>query len=216
MLIVRNLTYKRGSKTILDNLSCEFKPGTITCIVGPSGAGKSTLLSCIAQLYTNYTGTVSIEDTNLQTLTIAQRTQLVGMVFQQFNLFPQLTARDNIAQPLWVTGMLSKELAYANADKLLATFGMQDYANRYISQLSGGQQQRVALARALGLQPKVLCLDEPTSALDKENTLLLVEELKRLKQEGITLVITSHDTFLVDACADTVLELTEGLLKKID
>ncbi len=211
MLIVNNLTFKRGDKTILDNLSCSFEPGTITCIVGPSGAGKSTLLTCIAQL-DPYEGKISYNKINLATVSGAERAKIIGLVFQKLYLFPQLTVRNTIAQPLWVTGTLSKEEARSSADKLLATFGMQDYADRYSSQLSGGQQQRVALARALGLQPKVLCLDEPTSSLDEENTMLLVKELKRLKLEGITLVITSHDTFFVNACADTVLELTDGRL----
>ncbi len=212
MLTVNKLTYKRGDTTILDNLSCTFEPGTITCIIGPSGVGKSTLLSCITQLY-NYEGTISFEDTDLKSLSAPERAQIIGMVFQELYLFPQLTARDNIAQPLWVTGMLSKQEAQERADKLLKTFGMEEYADRYSSQLSGGQQQRVALARALGLQPRVLCLDEPTSSLDEENTRLLVEELQQLKQEGITLVITSHDSSLVNACADTILKLEDRQLK---
>ncbi len=208
MLSINNLTYKRGSRVILDNLSYTFKPGSITCIVGPSGIGKSTLLSCIAQLYTDYEGSISINDTPLKSLSNNGRAQAIGMVFQQWNLFPLLSARENIAQPLQVVGNQSKQEALVKADKLLKTFGMESYGDYYSSQLSGGQQQRIALARALGLQPKILCLDEPTSSLDAENTKLLIQELKKLKREGITLVIASHDRQFVEEIADTIVELS--------
>lgn len=213
MLIVSNLSFKRDDSTILANISATFEPGTITCITGASGIGKSTLLSCIAQLYP-YEGTISFETTDLANLGSTENARMVGMVFQQLYLFPQLTVRDNVAQPLWVTGQLTKKQALAKAEQLLTDLGMRDYADRYCSQLSGGQQQRVALARAVALQPKVLCLDEPSSSLDEDTTRLLIEVLYKLKQKGITLIITSHDTSFVSLCADSVLELTPGHLKK--
>jgi polar amino acid transport system ATP-binding protein len=177
--------------------------------------GKSTFLSCLAQLYTDYTGTVSLATTNLKSLSPRECSQQIGLVFQKLFLFPQLTALQNVAQPLWINGLLSKQDAYSSARTLLETFGMLDFADRYSSHLSGGQQQRVALARALGLQPRVLCLDEPTSSLDEGNTLLLVEELKRLKDQGIILIIASHDRTFVEACADRIVELKDGSLKPL-
>ncbi len=213
MLSVTNLTFKRGSQTILDQVTYTFAPGTITCIVGPSGSGKSTLLACLTQLYTSYEGTIRSNDLVLSSLTAQERAQTIGIVFQTWHLFPLLTAQENISQPLMLIGGLSKEQAREKAAELLRTFDMQDYAHAYSSQLSGGQQQRIALARALGLKPKILCLDEPTSALDAGNSQLLIEELKQLKLTGITVIITSHDREFVASVADTVLELEEGKLK---
>ena len=214
MLSIDNLTYKRGSKTILDTISYRFKPGSITCIVGPSGSGKSTLLSCIAQLYTDYEGTISVQEKSLMSFTAQERAQLIGMVFQQWYLFPLLTAQENIAQPLQVVAGMDKKAALNQAQILLRKFAMHDYARSYSTQLSGGQQQRIALARALGLQPKILCLDEPTSSLDAENTNLLLQELRRLKDAGITLIITSHNAQFVEEIADTVVKLKNAKLAR--
>ncbi len=215
MLSITNLTFKRGPKTILDSLTYTFEPGAITCIGGPSGSGKSTLLACLAQLLTSYEGAIDTRGKNLSTLTPQERAQVIGMVFQSWYLFPLLTALENIAQPLELTGGLSKEEAHSKARQLLTIFGMEKFVSSYSSQLSGGQQQRIALARALALEPQILCLDEPTSSLDGDNSQRLIKELKRLKEQGITLIITSHDKAFVTLVADTVLELTEGQLRTL-
>lgn len=215
MLSITNLTFRRGPKTILDRVTYTFEPGTIICIVGPSGSGKSTLLACLSQLLPSYEGTIDSTGIDLSRLTPQERAKMIGIVFQSWYLFPLLTAQENIAQPLELTGGLSKQDAQTKAHQLLRTFGMEEFANSYNSQLSGGQQQRVALARALALEPKILCLDEPTSSLDIDNSQRLIEELKRLKEQGITLIITSHDREFVKLVGDTVVELTKGQLRTI-
>lgn len=211
MLRLTNLTFKRDTQVILKNLSYQFSPGSITCIVGPSGSGKSTLLACLTQLLTDYEGSIQVDLKELKELTVKERAQEIGIVFQDWQLFPLLTALDNVAQPLRLSG-LSAEDAQTRAQQLLVSFGMDGYEDAISIRLSGGQQQRIALARALALNPRVLCLDEPTSALDSRNRSRLRAELIRLKEAGITLIITSHDDEFVASLADMVLELNDGML----
>lgn len=210
MLSVQGLNLQLGSKTLFRGLSFELPMGSITCITGKSGIGKSTLLECIAQLRTTYTGSITVRGQEVKTMRAAERAALIGLVFQQFNLFPHLTALENCAQPLTVTQNISAKKAYERALSTLAELGMDEYQNAYPIRLSGGQQQRVALARALALQPKILCLDEPTSALDPENALILVKILKKLSNEGITILSTSHDLSFVRELTDRVICIETG------
>lgn len=206
MLSVQDLNLQLGSTTLFKGLCFEIAAGSITCITGKSGIGKSTLLECIAQLRTTYTGSITCAGRDVKSMPAAQRATLIGLVFQQFNLFPHLTALENCAQPLIVTQNMPAEKAYSLALSTLAQLGMNAYKDAYPIRLSGGQQQRVALARALALQPKILCLDEPTSALDPENVAILIAIVKKLSSQGTTILCTSHDISFAQA-ADRIISI---------
>ncbi len=210
MLTIRDLKLTLNSTPILQGITFTLAQGSITTIVGKSGAGKSTLLECILQLQPNYTGTVAVEGQDLKLLAPAQRAHLVGLVFQQWYLFPHLTVIENCTQQLIIVQKISRKEAEEKAVKLLEFFEMAEYRNVYPSRLSGGQQQRVALVRALSMAPKILCLDEPTSALDGENTQLIVEKLKEINAQGTTIITTSHDKSFIEAVGGDVLRMECG------
>lgn len=197
MLSVQDLSIILGKKALFEGLSFEIPRGTITCITGKSGVGKSTLLECIAQIRTHYTGSISFDGKDLKKLTGPERAAVIGLVFQQFNLFPHLTVLENCMQPLVATRKMNKNEAQDRALLILKNLGMADYEDAYPIRLSGGQQQRVAIARALVLQPQVLCLDEPTSALDEQNMQSLIMLLKEISSTGTTILCTTHDRAFV-------------------
>lgn len=207
MISIRQLTINRQ---ILKNVSRDISTGSITTLIGKSGAGKTTLLRCIAGLQPIAQGNIFLENKNLDDLSAQERAGLIGFVFQNFNLFPNMTALQNCTQPLIVVQQLSPDKARTRALCMLKNLGMDTYQTSYPSQLSGGQQQRVAIARALALGPKVLLLDEPSSALDPENTMILVKLLKQLCNEGITIVLASQDMSFARAIRDQILLVQDG------
>ncbi len=207
MLSVQGLSIILGKRQLFQGLSFEVPRGSIACITGKSGIGKSTLLECIAQLRETYSGIIAIEGKDLKGILASDRASLVGLVFQQFNLFPHLTVLENCTQPLIVTQKMDKKRAYERALSVLESLGMGDYLDAFPIRLSGGQQQRVALARALSLKPQLLCLDEPTSALDAENTQALITLLKEISSTGTTILCTSHDKSFVTELDAQVISL---------
>ncbi len=209
MVIVKNLVVKLQDKTVLKNISCQLLPGRITMFVGKSGAGKTTLLKSLAGLVSVDSGTVLIDNQVLSVVAPKERAELIGYVFQNFNLFGHLTVLQNCLDPLLVHNM-PFEQAHALALNMLQKLHMQQFVNQYPAQLSGGQQQRVAIARALCLNPKVLLLDEPTASLDPVNSDLLVDILKALAQQGLVIGVSSQDMRFVNKLFDYVYYMQDG------
>jgi polar amino acid transport system ATP-binding protein len=203
-----------SGKPILENISCKILPERITALIGKSGSGKTTLLRCIAQLQDISSGSIMLQEKNLLELSVPERAQLLGFVFQDFNLFAHLTVLENCMQPLMVTQNLPEQAAKKRVLEVLDQFDMSAYQASYPSQLSGGQQQRVAIARALALGPKILLLDEPSSALDPENTQILITLLKQLCNAGITIVLASQDMDFVRKIQDRVYLMSDGQISE--
>ena len=213
-----------GNQQVLDNIDLTIDPGKVTVILGPSGSGKSTLLRTINHLEKIDSGHITIDGEyvgyrrkgellfELTEREILKRRIDVGFVFQNFNLFPHLTAWENIAEAPLAHKRWSRLQARDKADELLAKVGLADKADAYPRQLSGGQQQRVAIARALALDPKVLLFDEPTSALDPELVGEVLDVIKGLTQLGVTLVIVTHEIGFAREVADHVVFLCDGQL----
>lgn len=209
MVTVKNLTVLLNDKKILNDISCSLKPGSITVFMGPSGAGKTTLLQSMIGLIKSQSGQVLVDNTSLQNIEAQQRAQMIGFVFQQFNLFSHLTVIQNCVDPLLIRG-IPQATAQDIALDYLQQLGMQAYGNAYPSELSGGQQQRVAIARTLCLQPKVLLLDEPTASLDPANTAILINILKQLSAQGIAVGISSQDVPFIQKIMERGYLLKEG------
>ncbi len=211
MISVKNLTIAINNQPLLQNVSCSLTAGRITSFIGKSGAGKTTLLKTLAGLTMPTSGEIVVNDKKLSTLAARQRSEEVGYVFQDFNLFPQLTVLENCIDPLLVHGQ-AYEQARERALSCLQDFDMINFANRYPTQLSGGQQQRVAIARALCLQPRVMLFDEPTASLDPANTTILVTLLKKLAANGLTIGFSSQDMSFVRGMVDRVYYLEAGMI----
>lgn len=209
MTQVNALTVIINDQILLNNISCSLEPGRITGLIGKSGAGKTTLLKAFAGLITPHKGDVIINGKNIATLTANNRAQEIGYVFQNFNLFPHLTALENCIDPLIVHGF-SYSQAQQKALSMLQQLEMSEYAHKYPQALSGGQQQRVALARALCLNPRILLLDEPTASLDPANTTILVKILKKLATQGFIIALSSQDMSFVRMVFDRVYYIQEG------
>ena len=195
MIAVEHLTKRFGKNLVLDDISETIEQGEKVVIIGPSGSGKSTFLRCMNLLETPTSGTISFEGiviNDRKTDINAIRRQM-GMVFQHFNLFPNMTIRKNITLAPVKTKLMSQEEADAEAEKLLDRVGLKDRADSYPIQLSGGQKQRIAIVRALAMKPKVMLFDEPTSALDPEMVGEVLEVMKELAQEGMTMVVVTHE-----------------------
>ncbi|HSC24926.1 MAG TPA: ATP-binding cassette domain-containing protein [Candidatus Babeliales bacterium] len=219
MINIYNLTSKTikvGCGTpVLQNITCDFSASSITVIVGKSGVGKTTLLQCIAHLQEISDGEIIVDGKQIQNISEQERSRLIGFVFQNFNLFPHLTARENCIQPLMVTMKMSRKEAEERVFELFGLLDLREHQNAYPTSLSGGQKQRVAIARALCLGPKVLLLDEPTSALDQENSMILIQLLKKLCNQGITIIVASHDREFVQAVQDKTLTIVDGIIKEL-
>ncbi|MCB1754606.1 MAG: glutamine ABC transporter ATP-binding protein GlnQ [Gammaproteobacteria bacterium] len=195
MIQFRKTSKHFGELKVLDNVDLGIDSGEVVVLIGPSGSGKSTLLRCINGLETITGGDLIVDGISVKAGAKQLRTirQEAGMVFQQFNLFPQMTALQNVSfGPQQVRG-LSKSVAREQAQELLNKVGLQDKANHYPSELSGGQQQRVAIARALAIKPKVMLFDEPTSALDPELKQEVLNVMRQLAEEGMTMVVVTHE-----------------------
>lgn len=214
MIYGKNISYhyrqKQGSSLVLEDISFQLRQGRITTFMGQSGAGKTTLLKCIANVNTEYEGTITRDNRDLKSLTPAERATTIGFVLQQFHLFPHLTVLQNCTYALIQVLGLSEQEANERSLELLKSLGMQAFVDAYPSQLSGGQQQRVAIARALVLQPEVLLLDEPTSALDPESKKSLVTLLLDLNARGITMALSSHDMPFIRKIMDYIYFLENG------
>jgi len=214
VIVVRNLHKKFGSLEVLRDVSLTVKEQEVVVIIGPSGSGKSTLLRCLNLLEEPTAGEIVIDNvtvTDPQT-DINKIREEVGMVFQRFNLFPHKTALENITlAPIQVLG-LSKEKAEERANALLMKVGLTDKAHVYPESLSGGQQQRVAIARALAMQPRVMLFDEPTSALDPEMVGEVLNVMKDLAREGMTMVVVTHEMGFAREVGDRVIFMDEGRL----
>jgi polar amino acid transport system ATP-binding protein len=209
---VKNLYKYYGDVKALNGVDLTVTSGKVVVIIGPSGSGKSTLLRCINYLEKPTSGTVSIEGvtlTNNQAQMNSVREE-IGMVFQLFNLFPHLTALENITLAQKVVRNRSKEEAHDIALKQLDRVGILEKADVYPSKLSGGQQQRVAIARSLAMNPKIMLFDEPTSALDPEMIKEVLDVMLDLAKEGMTMVCVTHEMGFARAAADQVIFMDEG------
>lgn len=196
----------------LRNVSATVQPGEVVVVIGPSGSGKSTFLRTLNQLETVNAGEIAIEDVALTSpkTNINKVREEVGMVFQQFNLFPHMTVLQNISlAPMKVRGLKRPE-AEQRAVELLEKVGLADRVSSYPSQLSGGQQQRVAIARALAMRPKIMLFDEPTSALDPEMVGEVLDVMKTLAREGMTMVVVTHEMGFAREVADRVIFMDMG------
>jgi polar amino acid transport system ATP-binding protein len=207
MIDIKNLTKKFGNNTILKDINGQVKKGEVICIIGPSGAGKSTFLRCLNQLEKPTSGSVSVEGTELTGLNekgVQKVREKMGMVFQNFNLFPNKTVLENVMLAPKKVKNVSDEEAKNNAQKLLDEVGMGAKAEAYPASLSGGQQQRVAIARALAMQPDVMLFDEPTSALDPEMVGEVLKVMQQLANDGMTMVVVTHEMGFAKNVADQI------------
>ncbi|PAV27720.1 peptide ABC transporter ATP-binding protein [Virgibacillus profundi] len=214
MIEVKNLKKSFGQLEVLKDISVDIKESEVVCVIGASGSGKSTFLRCLNRLEDITGGRVSIDgdDITEKKADINKIRQEVGMVFQQFNLFPHKTVMENIIlAPMKARGT-SKEAAVKKAQELLAKVGLNDKADSYPNSLSGGQKQRVAIARALAMNPKIMLFDEPTSALDPEMVGDVLEVMKQLADEGMTMVVVTHEMGFAREVSDRVLFIDEGLI----
>ena len=212
MISVRNLRKSFGSVEVLKGIDLDIAEKEVVVIIGPSGSGKSTLLRCINYLEQPTSGEIVVDGMKLGETDINKVRAEVGMVFQRFNLFPHMTVMDNITlAPMKVRGV-SKEEAEADALRLLEKVGLADRAAAYPEQLSGGQQQRVAIARALAMKPKVMLFDEPTSALDPEMVKEVLEVMKELAREGMTMAVVTHEMGFAREVGDRVLFVDYGVI----
>ncbi|MBO1005440.1 amino acid ABC transporter ATP-binding protein [Pseudogracilibacillus auburnensis] len=214
MIKIDGLVKSYGELEVLKGIDYEVKEKEVICIIGASGSGKSTLLRCINLLEEITDGAIYIENVKVNDpkTNINDIRKDVGMVFQQFNLFPHMNVLDNITiAPRKIRHMDPKE-AEELAHELLAKVGLGDKANNYPEQLSGGQMQRVAIARALAMKPKVMLFDEPTSALDPEMVKEVLDVMKDLAKEGMTMVVVTHEMGFAREVADRVLFIDGGFL----
>ncbi len=214
MIEVNNLHKHFGKLEVLKGITERVEEREVVCVIGPSGSGKSTFLRCMNLLETPTAGEIRIngELVTDPKIDINKIREEVGMVFQRFNLFPHMTALKNVAlPPMRVRGLSEKE-AYDRARDLLKKVGLEDKANVYPSSLSGGQQQRVAIARALAMRPKIMLFDEPTSALDPEMVGEVLNVMKDLAKEGMTMIVVTHEMGFAREVGDRVLFMDEGVI----
>lgn len=212
MISIRNLHKNFGELEVLKNISTTIDKGEIVSIIGPSGSGKSTFLRCINKLEEPTSGHIFIDNMDLmdKNTDINKIRERVGMVFQHFNLFPHKTVLENlILSPIKVK-QESEEDAKRYAEYLLEKVGLLDKANAYPSQLSGGQKQRIAIARALAMKPEVILFDEPTSALDPEMIKEVLDVMRELAKEGMTMVIVTHEMGFAKNVGNRVLFMDKG------
>ena len=195
MIDVKNLSKSFGDHLVLDDISEHISEGEKVVIIGPSGSGKSTFLRCLNLLETPTAGTITFDGTVITDpkVDIDQVRRQMGMVFQHFNLFPNMTVRRNITLAPVRTKLMGQAEADDTATALLRRVGLEDKADAYPAQLSGGQKQRIAIVRAMAMRPKVMLFDEPTSALDPEMVGEVLEVMKELAQEGMTMVVVTHE-----------------------
>ena len=209
---VEGLTKCFGRLKVLDNISISFREHEVVSVIGPSGGGKSTFLRCLNLLETPTSGSIFFDGTDIcqKKVNINRYRERMGMVFQHFNLFPNMTVRKNITLAPVQTKLMSQAEADAEADKLLARVGLGDRGDSYPSALSGGQKQRIAIVRSLAMHPKVMLFDEPTSALDPEMVGEVLDVMKELAHEGMTMVVVTHEMGFAREVGDRVLFMADG------
>ena len=214
MIKVKNLKKSYGDKVVLKDISTDIDDGSVVVLIGPSGSGKSTLLRCLNNLEEVDSGQIFYDDIELtsKTVDIDKMRQHIGMVFQHFNLFPHKTILENITLAPINLKLMNKEDAEKKGIKLLKRMGLEEKASVYPSSLSGGQKQRVAIARALAMEPRVMLFDEATSALDPEMVGEVLNVMKDLAKEGMTMIVVTHEMGFAKEVADRVLFMEEGII----
>lgn len=213
MINVNHLYKDFGSLKVLKDVTFSVAEKEVVVIIGPSGSGKSTVLRCINYLETPTSGSIIVDGLDLSNKTnLNDVRKEVGMVFQRFNLFPHKTVLENIILAPMQVRRISRDEAVENARKLLQKVGLADKEDAYPEQLSGGQQQRVAIARALAMKPKALLFDEPTSALDPEMVREVLDVMKKLALEGMTMVVVTHEMGFAREVGDRVIFMDDGML----
>ena len=213
---IRDLHKYFGEHQVLRGIDCNIETGEVVCVIGPSGSGKSTFLRCINCLEQPTSGTIKVDgnimDENAKN--IDELREDVGMVFQQFNLFPHLSVLDNITIAPILRKKMDKATAERTAHELLTRVGLADKADVMPRSLSGGQKQRVAIARALAMKPGLMLFDEPTSALDPEMVGEVLDVMKQLAQEGMTMVVVTHEMGFARQVADRVIFIDQGIIEE--
>ena len=216
LIVVKDLKkhYKKGAIRALDGISVEIGKGEVVCVIGPSGSGKSTFLRSLNLLEVPTSGEIIFEGVNIadKKINLDLHRRKIGMVFQQFNLFPHMTIMKNLTLAPMKLLKVSKEEAEKYALELLDKVGLKDRADSYPDQLSGGQQQRVAIVRALCMKPDVMLFDEPTSALDPEMVGEVLDVMRSLAQEGMTMVVVTHEMGFAKEVSSRVLFIDEGVV----
>ena len=213
MIVVKGLKKDFDGFSVLNGIDLTVNKGDVVCIVGPSGCGKSTFLRCLTRLEEPTGGTVELDGTEVTEKDIDTIRARMGMVFQHFNLFPHLTVKKNITLAPVRLGRMSQQAADARAMELLQRIGLADKADTYPNMLSGGQKQRIAIVRALAMDPEVLLFDEPTSALDPEMVGEVLELMKELARDGMTMVVVTHEMGFAREVANRVIFIDEGVIK---
>ncbi|OFM54905.1 peptide ABC transporter ATP-binding protein [Aerococcus mictus] len=213
-VVIQNLKKSFDDNEVLKDINLEISEGEVVCIIGPSGSGKSTLLRCINRLETIDGGSVVVDgiDMSDESIDIDKARENIGMVFQQFNLFPHMTVKENITLAPLQLNKLSQEEADQKALELLDSVGLKEKADAYPNSLSGGQKQRVAIARALAMDPDLMLFDEPTSALDPEMVGDVLEVMKDLARQGMTMVIVTHEMGFAKEVSDRTLFMDGGYI----
>lgn len=216
MIKIQSLHKSYGKLEVIKGIDLIVKSGEVVCIIGPSGSGKSTVLRCINRLETPTSGRIIVDGKDIMdsSTDINHVRAEAGMVFQQFNLFPHMTVLDNVILGPLKVRKLPRTQAEPLGLSLLAKVGLGDKARNYPEQLSGGQKQRVAIARALSLKPKVILFDEPTSALDPELVGEVLEVMKKLAAEGMTMVVVTHEMGFARDVADRVIFIDQGMIQE--
>lgn len=214
LIQVQDLKKSFGTQVVLDGITTEIDQGEVVAIIGPSGCGKSTFLRSLNLLEEPTSGTILFEGTDItdKSVDINKMRQKIGMVFQQFNLFPNYTIQDNITLAPVKLGLMTQQEAENKAKELLERVGLPERANDYPSQLSGGQKQRIAIARALAMNPDVMLFDEPTSALDPEMVGEVLELMRELARDGMTMVVVTHEMGFAREVATRVLFMDGGYI----
>ena len=218
MIKLENIQKRFGEIEVLKDVSLNVQKGTVTAIIGPSGSGKTTFLRCINVLEQPNYGKITIDDQTIDFSNKVSKKEIIslrsktGMVFQQHHLFPHLTALENVMEGLVTVQKVKKEVAKKKATDLLIKVGLEDKINLLPHQLSGGQQQRVGIARALALEPTVILFDEPTSALDPELVQEVLKVMKELAEEGMTMIVVTHEMRFARDVADEVIFMDGGYI----
>ena len=212
---VKKLKKQYGDNIILKNINLHINKGEVVSLIGPSGSGKSTILRCIVDLESITSGEILIEGNNLTDKNVDKKIKKemllkTGMVFQTFNLFPHMSVRNNIVRTLKLVKNMNTEKAESIVKEMLSLVGLSDKINNYPNELSGGQKQRVAIARALALKPDIMLFDEPTSALDPELVKEVLDIIRKLKSQKITMLIVSHEMNFVREISDRVIIMEKG------
>ncbi|MEA5093958.1 Glutamine transport ATP-binding protein GlnQ [bioreactor metagenome] len=212
MIEIKNIRKNFGKNEVLKNINTEIKKGDKVVIIGPSGSGKSTLLRCMNLLETPTSGSIIFQGDHItdKKTDINKIRQRMGMVFQHFNLFPHLTVLENIVLAPVKLNLQTKEEAKENALKLLERIGLSDKKDEYPALLSGGQKQRIAIVRSLAMKPEIMLFDEPTSALDPEMIGEVLKLMKDLAEEGMTMVVVTHEMGFAKSVANRILFMDEG------